>query len=235
MSTITAKSTGRDDVKPSTGHDEVKPSTVRLKRLLEWGGFAAGAVLIAFGIATVVMAFDGHRTVSDNLGQEKISGTPDMTPALTRKAVEEAGLTGVGIPSCSVAGKSIDTGSEARCFAQYMRIHALESSGGFVYSEMGRFEAKPDAPKAELAAGGGTDNAKFAVADPKTKEPVTNGARNLWVTETALATALNTSYMAERMSLFGIVVGFALLLSGIGFIVLAFSVLRRKRMTADPS
>ena len=116
-----------------------------------------------------------------------------------------------------------------------MRIHALESSGGYVYSEMGRFEAKPGTPKAELAAGGGTDNAKFAVADLKTKEPVANGARNLWVTETALSTALNASYMAERMSLFGIVVGFALLLSGIGFIVLAFSVLHRKRMAAGSS
>ena len=217
----------------STGGSEAKSSGILVKRLLEWGGFTAGAVLIVFGIVAIVMGFDGRTTVTDNLGQEKISGTPDMTPALTEKAVKEAGLTGVDIPSCSVAGVSIDTGSRAHCFAQYMRIHALESSGGFVYSEMGRFQAKPDAPKAELAAGGGTDNAKFAVADPKTKEPVANGARNLWVTETALGTALNASYMAERLSLFGIVVGIALLLSGIGFIVLAFSVLRRKRMGAS--
>jgi hypothetical protein len=35
--------------------------------------------------------------------------------------------------------------------------------------------------------------------------------------------------MAERISLFGIVVGIALLLSGIGFIVLALAVLRRSR------
>jgi hypothetical protein len=51
--------------------------------------------------------------------------------------------------------------------------------------------------------------------------PVENGLRNLWVTETALTTALNMSYMAEQLALFGIVVGVALLLSGIGFIVLA--------------
>ena len=49
------------------------------------------------------------------------------------------------------------------------------------------------------------------------------------VTETSLATALNTSYMADRLGLFGIVVGVALLLSGIGFIVLAFAALHRKR------
>ena len=41
------------------------------------------------------------------------------------------------------------------------------------------------------------------------------------ITATALETALNTSYMAEQLALFGIVVGIALLLSGIGFGVLA--------------
>jgi hypothetical protein len=48
------------------------------------------------------------------------------------------------------------------------------------------------------------------------------------VTETALTTALNTSYMADRLSIFGLVVGIALLLSGIGFIVLAYAALHRK-------
>ena len=48
-----------------------------------------------------------------------------------------------------------------------------------------------------------------------------NGARHIWVTETALTTALNTSYMAAQLGLFGIVVGIALLLSGFGFAILA--------------
>jgi hypothetical protein len=34
--------------------------------------------------------------------------------------------------------------------------------------------------------------------------------------------------MADKLGLFGIVVGFALLLSGIGFIVLAFAALHRR-------
>jgi len=198
-------------------------------RLFQWGGLAAGTVLVVFGVVAIVMGFDGRSTVSDTLTQEKIVGTPDMTPALTEKAVKDAGLTGVNVPSCSVAGKSIDTGPEARCFADYMRIHALEGTGVFVYAEIGRYEAKPGTPKAELGAGGGTDDEKFAVVDPKTKDPAANGARNVWVTETALSTALNASYMAERISVFGIVVGVALLLSGIGFIVLALAVLRRPR------
>lgn len=43
----------------------------------------------------------------------------------------------------------------------------------------------------------------------------------IWVTETALGTALNVSYMATQLSLFSLVVGIALLLAGVGFIVLA--------------
>ncbi len=62
--------------------------------------------------------------------------------------------------------------------------------------------------------------------------PVPNQARNTWVTATALTTALNVSFMAEQLALFGIVVGIALLLAGIGFIVLAFGgALRRSPAT----
>ena len=62
--------------------------------------------------------------------------------------------------------------------------------------------------------------------------PVDNGLRNLWVTETALTTALNTSYMADRLSIFGLVMGIALLLSGIGFGVLAVGGALRSPETA---
>lgn len=200
----------------------------RMPPLLRWGGFAAGIVMIAFGIAAIVNGIDGRSTTRDLLQDEKIVGSPDMTPANTEAALKEAGLDSkVDVPGCSVAGESIDTGSEARCFSRYMRVHALEATGGFVFAEMGRFQAKPGAPKAELDPGGGTSNEKFAVIDKKTGQPSENGARNIWINRTALATALDTSYMAERISLFGIVVGIALLLSGIGFIILAAASLRR--------
>ena len=102
-----------------------------------------------------------------------------------------------------------------------MRIHTLLATGGYTYSQMGRFQAQPDAPKAELAVGGGTDNPLYAAVDPKTQQPISNPARNLWVTETALTTALNASYMADQISLFGLMVGFTLLISGLGFGILA--------------
>jgi hypothetical protein len=219
MSTVTAENRVRQAVRTKSDW---------LRTLLEWGGFAAGAILIAFGVVAIVMGFGGRSTVADSLKQEKIVGTPDMTPALIAKEAKEAGLKGVDLPTVAVAGKAIDSGPRARAFASYMRIHALEATGGYTYAQMGRFEAKPNAPKAELAAGGGTDNPQWAVMDTATKQPVANGARNIWVTETALSTALNTSYMADRLGLFGIVVGVALLLSGIGFIVLAFAALHRR-------
>jgi hypothetical protein len=203
-----------------------------LRKLFEWGGFGAGAILVAFGVVAIVMGFSGRSTVADSLKQEKIVGTADMTPALIAKEAKAAGLTNVDLPTVAVAGKQINSGPRARAFASYMRIHALEATGGYAYAEMGRFTAKPGTPKSELAAGGGTDNPKYALMDAASKQPVANGARNIWVTETALATALNTSYMADRLGLFGIVVGIALLLSGIGFIVLAFAALHRKQIAA---
>jgi hypothetical protein len=224
MSTITA------DNRVTQAH---RTRSDLFRKLFEWGGFAAGAILVAFGVVAIVMGFSGRATVSDSLKLERITGTPDMTPALIAKEAKEAGLTNIDLPTVAVAGKAIDSGPRARAFASYMRVHALEATGGYTYAQMGRFTAKPDAPKAQLAVGGGTDNPQFAVIDAVSKQPVANGARNLWVTETALTTALNTSYMADRLGLFGIVVGIALLLSGIGFIVLAFAALHRKQIAAQ--
>jgi hypothetical protein len=211
---------------------QVRGKSDLFRKLLEWGGFAAGAILVTFGVVAIVMGFSGRSTVADSLKQERIVGSADMTPALIAKEAKEAGLTGVDLPTVAVAGKVIDSGPRARAFASYMRIHTLEATGGYTYAQMGRFEAKPDTPKAELAVGGGTDNPQWAVIDSASKQPVANGARNIWVTETALTTALNTSYMADRLGLFGIVVGVALLLSGIGFIVLAFAALHRRTVAA---
>jgi hypothetical protein len=207
------------------------------RKLFEYGGIAASVVLVAFGIAAIVMAVNGRSTVRTNLKAEQIVGTPDMTPAGIKAEAAKAGLKNVSFPSCSVADKPVNSGSRARCFAQYMRIHALEATGGYVYSQMGIYTAKPGTPKSQLMPGGGTDNTAYAQTDPKTKQPVQNGARQVWVTETALTTALNTSYMAEQLSLFGLVVGIALLLSGIGFAILTIGgALRRtaKATTAAP-
>jgi hypothetical protein len=199
------------------------------RRLLEFGGVAAGIVLIAFGIGSLVLGLNARSTVRDELKREFIVGSDDMNPADTETAVAEAGLENVPIPSCDVAEKPIETGTDARCFAQYMRIHALESSGGNTYAQMGRFVSAddPSDPK-------GTSDEAAAAKDEDGK-PISNSARNSWVTETALSTALNTSYMAEQIGLFSVVVGIALLLSGIGFLILALAVLGGRDRTAKMS
>ena len=197
-------------------------------KLLRLGGYAAGLILIVFGIATIAVGISGKSTVEDELSQEQIVGSPDMSPEGIASGIEEANLT-VDVPDCDVAEEPITTGSEARCFAQYMRIHALESSGGLTYAEMGRYvsASDPDNPA-------GT-NDEAAAAKDEDGRPVSNAARNLWVTETALATALNMSYMATGVAVFSIVVGIALILAGVGFLLLAAAVFRGASAQATPA
>jgi len=161
-----------------------------MKKILEYGGAIAGVILIAFGIGAIWIGATGFNDVRDTLAREKIVGTPDST----------------------IPGQKVDTGAEAKAFADVMRKHALEATGGQTYAEMGRFLDENGKP---------TNDEALAAKDPKTGQPVENGLRQLWVTETALSTALNTAFMAERLAVFGIVVGVALLLSGVGFIILA--------------
>ena len=203
-------------------------------RVFKWGGVVSGGVLIAFGIAVIVLALLGRNTLDDELSRQQITGTPDMSPATIVPGIEAAGLKDVDIPDCDVAGKPIDSGPRARCFAQYMFIHALEGTGGFVYSEMGRYAAKPGAPADQLAPGGGTNNPEFAQIDPVTKQPASNGARDLWVTETALSTGLNVTFMASLLVLFVLLVGVALLLAGVGFIVIGLGLLPPRRAAEEP-
>jgi hypothetical protein len=170
-----------------------------MRRLLQLGGLAAGALLVIFGIAAIVIGINGRNEVHQKLREQRITGTPDA-----------AEITGGALQPDEL----VDTGAEAKSFADIMEHHALESTGGKRYAEMGQFLT---------ASGDETNDEAAAAKDPTTGRPVQNGARNLWVTQTALATALNMSYMAEQLALFGIVVGIALLLSGIGFIVLSLA------------
>jgi hypothetical protein len=198
------------------------------RKMFEYGGLLAGIVLIAFGVGALLMSFDARSTVQDELEREQIVGSDDMSPSAIQAGIDEASMTGVSAPSCDVAGEPIDTGDEARCFSQYMRIHALESSGGLTYAQMGRFLAADDPENPA-----GTSDEEAALTDEE-GNPVPNAARNTWVTETSLSTALNLSYMAERLALFGIVVGIALILTGIGFLVLALGgALRHSRSEAS--
>jgi len=230
-----------------------------MRKVMEIGGIVAAAVLIAFGIASIVLATNGRDTVSANLKTQQITGTPDMASDSTAIAGEVKAITAsqqalvkkfkavgvtftpsaVSIPGCSVAGQQVTSGDSARCFAQYMFIHAMGGTNGLVYSQMGRYVAKPNTPFKYTDGNGGVSPSatpaiisKYAQTDPKTGQPLSNGARNLWIDQIALSTALNASYMADQISLFGVVVGVALLLSGVGFGILAIGGALRNPDTA---
>ena len=197
-----------------------------MKKFFEMGGVIAGALLVVFAIGAIAMGVLGRSEVHKSVALEAIVGSPDMTPSAIKTEAAAAGLKNIALPTCSVANEAINTGAQAKCFASYMRIHTLEATGGLTYSQMGRFLDKN---------GKQTNDSAAAAVDPKTQRPVENLARNIWVTETALTTALNTSFFAERVALFSIVVGIALLLTGIGFLVMAYLGLLKRREPVQAS
>ena len=173
-----------------------------MRKLFQIGGLVAAAVLIALGTVAIVMGFDGRSTVRDSLKQEQIVFGSADDPAIAKHASQWA-------------DQQVTTGAQARAFAEVIHEHALEGSGGLTYAQLGRFvsrTADPDNPA-------GTSDEAAALKDEQGM-PVPNSARDTWITATALSTALNMSYMAEQTALFGIVVGFALLLAGLGFGIL---------------
>jgi putative Mn2+ efflux pump MntP len=185
-----------------------------MRKFYEIGGGIAAVLLIVFGVAAIVMGVNGRNTVRDSLKLEQIVGTPDMTKVAIAAEAKKAGLPAtIKLPTTDVAGKAIDTGARARAFATYMRIHTLEATGGVTYSNL---------PRYATADGKGTNDTAAALKGSN-GQPVDNPVRNIWVTETALTTALNSSYLAENVAMFGVVVGVALLLTGIGFAVLVFA------------
>ena len=94
-----------------------------MRKFLEIGGFLAGALLIVFGVAAIAIgSMDGRRSGQPRGRADRRVGGHD--PALIKKEAADAGLSvsSLDIPTVAVAGKPIDTGSEARAFAQYLRI-----------------------------------------------------------------------------------------------------------------
>jgi hypothetical protein len=153
---------------------------------------------VGFGMASIVIGYQGREDVRDTLAEENIVGSQDST----------------------IPGQLVDTGDKARAQADVIRMHMLERTGGLTYAEMGRFEASDGDPA-------GTNNPDEAALD-EGGNPIPNGLRDSWVTATALSTALNTAYFAEQVGVFAMVIGVALVLTGLGFAVLTWGALRRR-------
>ena len=191
-------------------------SSMKNTKVWEIGGLIAGGVMIVFGIVAIFMGVNGFNTTRDAIKGEGITFGSADDPAVAKYAEQWA-------------GEQVTNGDQARAFAKVMREHTLESTGGLTYAEMGRFQSA-DSPEDPA---GTSDDA--AAAKDDSGQPVSNGARDIWVTETALTTALNVSYMAERLAVFGLVVGIALLLTGVGLVILALAVFGRRESVTEPA
>jgi hypothetical protein len=132
----------------------------------------------------------------------------------------------VGTPDSTIPNQLVDNGSKAEAFAKVMRKHALEATGGQTYAQMPRYMGKDGKP---------TNDQKLAAVDPKSGKPADNPARNIWINETALTTALHSAYFAESVATFAIVMGIALLITGGGFLVLTLRVLQRFGEATQPN
>ena len=166
-----------------------------MKRLLGYGGIIASVILVAFGIGAIAIGATGLNEVRDEIAAQKITAGDDAAE-LTDGRLQP--------------GQAVETGADARAFADIMEYHTLDATGGKRYAEMGRFLTP---------SGEDTSDEALAAKTPDGR-PVENGLRTMWVTETALTTALNTAFFAERVAYFSIVMGVALLLTGVGFLVL---------------
>lgn len=171
-----------------------------MSRPFQIGGYAAAAILVALGIGMIAAGFLGRGEVRDKLAQEQIVGTPDS----------------------AIPGEEVDTGGEAKEFADTIRKHTLEATGGKTYSEM---------PRAVFKKSGDPVPEEETDAALASGEAIDNPERQIWITSTALSTALNTSFFAESVATFTIAVGVALVLIGVGLFVLARGAGRR----ADPA
>lgn len=171
--------------------------STRSRAIFAYGGIAASLILVVFGIASVIIGYQGRQDVRQMLRDEQIVVSQDAE---------------------KYAGEIVDTGAKAQAQADVIRKHQLEATGGLTYAQMGRFATPDDDPK-------GTNVADEAAKNPNTGAPMPNTLRDRWVTATALSTSLNTAYFAEQVGLFSMVMGFALLLTGIGFAVLTIGAL----------
>lgn len=182
-------------------------------RSLRVGGYISGGVLIFFGIAVIALGIWGFAFTRDHIEREGITFGSIEDPAVAEHAPDWA-------------GEPVDTGRKALAQAEIMREHTLSGSGGLTYAQLGRYQS------AENPTDPAGTNDEAAAAKDENGDPISNSARDTWVTETALATALDMGFMSEMLSIFSIIVGIALLITGIGLVILAKGVFGRSRAAA---
>jgi hypothetical protein len=146
-----------------------------------------GFAFLLGGGYTVVRGLDARDQVQDELAAARIV-TPD---------------------DASIPNTPVTDTATAQSMADIIDQHALESTGGLTYSEMGRFATPDGTPK-------GTRDANAALKGSDGK-PVANNARNTAFQASALRTSLFSSVMAFEIAT--LVVGLGIMLAALGIAI----------------
>lgn len=146
-----------------------------------------GAVFLVGGGYTTLRGFDARDEVRDELIAQNIT-TPE---------------------DASIPNARVDDVATARSMANIIEEHALDSTGGLTYAEMGRFMTADGDP-----AGTSDESEAVIGADGR---PVANPLRNVAFQASALRTSLFSSVMALEVG--NLVIGLGALLAALGVAV----------------
>lgn len=144
-----------------------------------------GLAFVVGGVYAVSRGFDARDQVRDELVAQNIT-TPE---------------------DASIPNARVDDIATARSMADIIDTHALDSTGGLTYSELGRFMAADGDPA-------GTSDPEAALIGDN-GEPVPNGLRNVAFQAASLRTSLFSSIMAFEVSTLVIGVGALLVALGV--------------------
>ena len=158
-----------------------------MKKLFPIALMVLGVVFLAAGGYTVFRGYDAKEQVKTELIAQNIT-TPE---------------------DASIPNARVDDPRTAQSMADIIDKHALTSTNGLTYSEMGRFAVASGDPA-------GTNNPEEAVKGADGK-PVANGLRNTAFQASALRTSLYTSIMAFNVG--DLVMGLGLMIAVTGLAI----------------
>jgi len=158
-----------------------------LKKLFPIALVVLGVVFLGAGVYTVGRGFDAKDQVRAELLAQNIT-TPE---------------------DASIPGVKVDSIATAKSMAEIIDHHALDSTQGLTYAEMGRFMTADGNPA-------GTSNPEEAVKDDK-GNPIANPLRNVAFQAATLRTSLYSSVMAFEVA--NLVTGLGALIVVLGLAV----------------
>lgn len=122
-----------------------------------------------------------------------------------QRALAQERITGTG--DMTPPNAAVTSAPAARQLAETIRRITVKAADGRTYSETPEYLARD---------GGATSDASLALVDERTGRPVRNPAYDLWITSTALQTALMQAYLAFRLADLTTALGATLVAAGAG-------------------